>query len=388
MDEKILFVDDEENILHAYKLSLRKKFKVVTANSGPEGLEKLEAEGPFAVIVSDMKMPGMDGIEVLPRAADIAPDTVRMMLTGFAELQTAVEAVNSGKIFRFLTKPCPADEIAAALGDGVAQYRLITAERELLEDTLNGSIKVLTEILSLVNPATFGRAQRVEEIVLHLAAKLKLDDVWQYEIAAMLSQIGCITLDQSILEKIYAGRELDEDEQAMVDRHPGIGRQLIEHIPRLEAVAGMVEKQSMRYADFGEPTPIGEMACEDLGAQILNVAVNFDRLTTGGSTAEQAMAAMSLKKKLYNQDVVSALRDIDDQFAAMNIKEVMVRDMKLDMIVNDDVKACNGMLLVTKGQPVTRAVLERLKQYADNSIGVEEPVCVLVPKYADEPALV
>ncbi len=373
-DDKILFVDDEENILHAYKLSLRKKFKVVTANSGPEGLEKLEAEGPFAVIVSDMKMPGMDGIEVLSRAADIAPDTVRMMLTGFAELQTAVEAVNSGKIFRFLTKPCPADEIAA--------------ERELLEDTLNGSIKVLTEILSLVNPATFGRAQRVEEIVLHLAAKLKLDDVWQYEIAAMLSQIGCITLDQSTLEKIYAGRELDEDEQAMVDRHPGIGRQLIEHIPRLEAVAGMVEKQSMRYADFGEPTPIGEMTCEDLGAQILNVAVNFDRLTTGGSTAEQAMAAMSLKKKLYNQDVVSALRDIDDQFAAMNIKEVMVRDMKLDMIVNDDVKACNGMLLVTKGQPVTRAVLERLKQYADNSIGVEEPVCVLVPKYADEPALV
>ena len=115
MDEKILFVDDEENILHAYKLALRKKYKVTTATSGQEALEVIERRGPFAVIVSDMKMPGMDGIELLKRTSEIAPDSVRVMLTGYAELQTAVEAVNSGNIFRFLTKPCPAEDIAGTL---------------------------------------------------------------------------------------------------------------------------------------------------------------------------------------------------------------------------------------------------------------------------------
>jgi len=384
MDEKILFVDDEENILHAYKLALRKKYKVTTATSGQEALEVIERRGPFAVIVSDMKMPGMDGIELLKRTSEIAPDSVRVMLTGYAELQTAVEAVNSGNIFRFLTKPCPAEDIAGTLDSCLAQYRLVTAERVLLEDTLNGSIKVLTEILSLVNPATFGRARRVKEIARHIAAKLHLQELWQFEIAAMLSQIGCITLGQSTLEKIYSGRELDEDERTMLEKQPGIGRALIEHIPRLDGVAEMVENQSKRYVDFGEPVPIDDLSTEDLGAQILHVSIDFDRMATGGSTAEQVIQAFRMKRKDYNQDLVKALAGVGDGFSEMSIQQILVRDMKLDMVVNEDVLACNGLLLVTKGQVVTRPVMQRLRQYAEGSVGVAEPVCVMVPKYAEE----
>lgn len=384
MDEKILFVDDEENILHAYKLALHKQYQLTTATSAATALEMIESDGPFAVIVSDMKMPGMDGIEFLRIASERAPDTVRVMLTGFAELQTAVEAVNSGNIFRFLTKPCPAEEIAVTLESCLAQYRLVTSEKVLLEDTLNGSIKVLTEILSLVNPATFGRAQRIKEISQHIAVKLRLQEMWQFEIAAMLSQIGCITLSQSTLEKIYAGRELDDDEKTMLEKQPEVGRHLIEHIPRLESVAKMVENQSKRYVDYGDPIPIEKMSTEDLGAQILRVAIDFDRHATGGSTTEMAIQALQMHRKNYNMDLVKTLTDMDDGFSEMSIKQILVRDLKLDMVVNEDVKACNGLLLVIKGQVVTRPVMERLRQYSEGSVGVEEPICVMVHKYAEE----
>ena len=100
MTKQILFVDDDPQILHSYKLALEKQYKIMTAESGELALDLL-AENSFAVIVSDMRMPGMDGAQFLSEARKIAPDTVRIMLTGYAEVETAIQAVNSGQIFRF-----------------------------------------------------------------------------------------------------------------------------------------------------------------------------------------------------------------------------------------------------------------------------------------------
>ena len=135
MSDKILFVDDEENILQSIKRELRKRFEVFTACGGTEALDVLRKDGPFAVIVSDMRMPVMDGIQLLTTVKDIYPETVRLMLTGNADQETAIEAVNKGAIFRFLNKPCPTPTLAMALALAVRQYRLITAEKELLNKT-------------------------------------------------------------------------------------------------------------------------------------------------------------------------------------------------------------------------------------------------------------
>ena len=158
MTTKILCVDDELNVLEALSRSLRKDFRISIAQSGELGISMIENEGPFAVVVSDMRMPEMDGIEFLGRVQSMSPETVRIMLTGNADQQTAIRAVNDGNIFRFLNKPCPSDVLTSALTAGLEQYRLVNAEKNLLEQTLNKSVEVLVDILAIVNPTAFGRS--------------------------------------------------------------------------------------------------------------------------------------------------------------------------------------------------------------------------------------
>lgn len=184
MSEKILMVDDDFNILSGYLRSLHGEFQLETAPGGNEGVQCILQKGPYAVVVSDMRMPGMDGIQFLARVKTMSPDTVRVMLTGVGEIEAAVQAVNEGNIFRFLSKPCDKELMAKTLTAALVQHRMIIAEKELLERTLHGSIQVLTEVLSLINPAAFGRAMRARRYIHHLAEALKLENAWQYEIAA------------------------------------------------------------------------------------------------------------------------------------------------------------------------------------------------------------
>ncbi|WP_457577163.1 response regulator, partial [Desulfomarina sp.] len=114
-NETILFVDDEVNVLQSMKRQLRKRFTVLTSESRADALALLKKQGPVAVIVSDMRMPGMDGIQLLSQVKALYPDTVRIMLTGNADQETAVEAVNTGQIFRFLTKPCSMSVLVSSL---------------------------------------------------------------------------------------------------------------------------------------------------------------------------------------------------------------------------------------------------------------------------------
>jgi len=161
-NETILFVDDEVNVLQSMKRQLRKRFTVLTSESGADALALLKKQGPVAVIVSDMRMPEMDGIQLLSQVKALYPDTVRIMLTGNADQQTAIEAVNTGQIFRFLTKPCAMSVLVSSLALALRQYRLIIAEQQLLNETLKGSIKVLSELLSIANSEAFSSGYRSE----------------------------------------------------------------------------------------------------------------------------------------------------------------------------------------------------------------------------------
>ncbi len=153
MNNNILFVDDEANILDGYKRHLRKQFRIETALGGEQGLAAVVNQGPYAVIISDLRMPGMDGIQFLSRVREISPDSVRMMLTGHADLENAMEAINKGNIFRFLTKPCMPAVLALVLEAGIEQYRLVMSEKELLEKTLKltESLKKKTRTLQRKN---------------------------------------------------------------------------------------------------------------------------------------------------------------------------------------------------------------------------------------------
>ncbi len=376
--EKILLVDDEKNLLAALERQLRRTFNVVTAEGGQSGLQELQKNGPFAVIVSDMRMPEMNGIQFLVKASELCPDTVRMMLTGNSDLETAMHAVNEGNIFRFLTKPCQKDTLEWALADGIKQYRLVMAERDLLENTLKGSIQVLTNILELVSPLAFSRTSRIRNYVSQMCKRLNVKDTWQYELAAMLSQIGCVAVPSDTMAKVYAGGDLSEEELRMFRDHPQLGKQLLSKIPRLESVSEMV---------FGQLTSVQKTASDGdtlptdsglLGAEMLRTAIDFDSMISRGKTATQALGELKSGDKSYYPDILQTLRDIQVAQVEMQSKVVKIRDLNDSMILAEDIQTQSGALLAAKDQQVSISVRKLLLNYIGQKV-IQETVSVLIP---------
>lgn len=364
MVEKILCVDDEENILQAYQRSLRKDFQIDTAAGGERALELMRSDGPYAVIVSDMRMPGMDGVQFLALARALAPETIRIMLTGNADQQTASAAVNEGHIFRFLTKPCTPESLKTSLLAGVQQYHVLRAEKELLEKTLIGSLQLVTDILSMVNPTAFGRASRVRRLVRQLSAIMKAEAAWQIEIAAMLSQIGCITVPEDTLLKVYEGKSLSAVELRMVENSPKVGHDMISRIPRLEPVADIIAHQERLANTLHHPEESGTGMPVPLGAHILNLALDFDQLIEAKLSSSQAFNQIQRRGNRYDQFAVAALREVVEASETMyEIREVNTHELAEHTILAEDIVAANGVLLVAKGQEVTTSLRMHLENF-------------------------
>lgn len=383
MTEKILFVDDEPNILHSIQRQLRKRFSLQTVESGTEALRILEEEGPFAVIVSDMRMPNMSGVELLAQVKDLYPDMVRLMLTGNADQETAMEAVNTGHIFRFLTKPCPQATFITSLALALRQHRLITAEKELLQKTLKGSVTVLSELLGVANPLAFSAGLRIKEYVVKIAEALHLPRLWQYEIAALMSQIGCMTLPGEVLNKIYAGHDLTQDETDMYTNHPMVGKALLEKIPRLEHVTQMIALQQKRFDEYTDDL-VGSTFEEILtGAQILKAVIDFDRQLFLGKTSREALSWLRKQKKCYNPSVLDTLEKVKVTIHE-HILSLHVGQITAGMVAAEDVLAKNGVLIIPKGQTITGPLLQGMKNFS-KQVGLIEPIRVQMGQLSETP---
>src|SRR5579872_5253800 len=179
--KKILFVDDEPNVLSAIQRQLHSIYTVETAVGPVQGLTALKSWKDYAVVVADMAMPEMNGVEFLSKVKELAPDIVRVMLTGYADQGTVIDAINQGNIFRFLNKPCSTEHLIETLEACVRQNHLITAERDLLEKTFGGSLKVLTELLAMTDPRRFGSAESLRDNIRVLAEKLEVKTTWELE---------------------------------------------------------------------------------------------------------------------------------------------------------------------------------------------------------------
>src|SRR5579875_3563463 len=192
---RVLCVDDEPSVLDGLRDILRRDFDVRTAEGGLEGLETLRRDaGSFAIVISDMRMPKMSGVNFLRSAHLWAPDAAKVLLTGEADLDDAIRAVNSAQLFRFLTKPCDPEELRRACVAALGRHRVKTAERELLEQTVRGSVDALSEALAIGNPAAFGRSRRIKPLAVRLAKAAGLADWWEVEVAATLADLGAVSL--------------------------------------------------------------------------------------------------------------------------------------------------------------------------------------------------
>jgi len=367
LSEKILFVDDEPNMLAALQRELCDRYRIETAAGGQEGLEKLAGAGPYAVIVADYRMPRMDGIRFLNQVMHAAPDSVRIMLSGNADLQAAVDAVNHGQVFRFLTKPCPPDLLTQTLDAGLRQYQLVTAEKELLEKTLVESINMLTEVLSIVSPKAYGRSLRVRQLVGIIARRLSPAGAWQYEMAAALSQLGWIIFPPELLDKIELGKPLSADESLLYSRHPFTARKLLEKIPRLELIARIIERQNRAIDDLCLDASAGEQYFVDFGAHLLAVCVEYDKLILQGLSHDEAILHLYAQTNRYLPPVLatmSALKSARIDRRVYRIEEVAIEQLETGMTIVEPLRDTNGDILVEQNTPVTRALIVDLFRLA------------------------
>jgi CheY-like chemotaxis protein len=378
----VLCVDDEPQILAGLTVSLRRRYEILTAISGQEALEILAGRPGIAVVLSDMRMPGMDGAAFLEKAKDVAPDAVRMLLTGYSEIGAAMNAVNQGQIFRFLTKPCPTMTILSSMYHAVEHHKLITAERVLLEQTLRGVIKALTDVLAVTNPVSFGRATRIKRKVAKLADAIQLPDRWQVEVAAMLSQLGAIVLAPETAERVYRGQPLSRDEASAVARVPEITDQLLANIPRLEDVRAILSASTKTYFHFEalENEYDAKMA---RAGHVLKAAADFDALETTHRSTVVAIDVMRGQVNDYDAAVLAALPALLGPGSTHEQREVLFADLKVGMIVAEDVHLDGGALLAARGLELTPGMVERMQNMRRGTT-TKTRVKVLVPCVPEE----
>lgn len=362
-ENRVLFVDDDPKVLSAVERRFEDVLDIEFAEGPSEAIKAVQERGPFAVVISDMRMPEMTGIEMLTSIREIAPDTVRIILTGYADLESTISAINLGNIFRFLSKPCPHDILEKAIKEGIRQYELVRSEKQLVEGTLMGSVKVLSDVLALVNPAAFGRASRVKRIAMAIARRMKIENLWEIEIASMLSALGCLTLPAATLEKLTSNGSLSDSEQRLFEQHPDIAKGLLEHIPRLENVAQIVAYQEKHFDGGGFPRD--KLAGEKipLGARILKVALDFDAKEGRYEDPVDAVVNMKSYRSRYDSNVLSSLEEVLDELFLWQPTEVTVAEIKVGMVFADHVRSTRGSLLIAKGHEVTPSALRFLINY-------------------------
>ncbi|HEU4655398.1 MAG TPA: HD domain-containing phosphohydrolase [Steroidobacteraceae bacterium] len=370
----VLCVDDEARVVEGLALHLRKEYRVYTALGGEEGLQKLKELGGAAVVVSDMRMPVMDGATFLKRVMRSYPDTTRILLTGEPGRDAAVAAVNEGQIFRFLTKPCPPDQLKSAIEAAVVQHKLVSAERQLLQETLIGSIQALIDVLAITNPVAFGRAARVKRLAVNFAQELGCRGFWQLEAASMLSQLGYISLPVELVEKLYYGERLNKDEQTLAEAVPQVANKLLGHIPRLEPVLQILS--AVNYSEdqlkaLGEGT-IG------LGARMLSLVLDYDALVTQGHSADVAVQTLRRKTARYSENLVQRFATlVGANTGSSEVREMPLRLVQPGMTILEDLRTHMGTLLVPRGFEVTETFLERVRNFGEGMLA--EKIKVLVP---------
>lgn len=374
MNGKILLVDDDPNILSGFRRQLRKQFEIVTANGGIEALDVIQAKGPFAVIVSDMRMPEMDGVQFLQAARELSPDSVRLMLTGNADQQTATDAVNEGRIFRFLNKPCSPEVLAEALLAAQEQFRLITAEKELLTKTLGGSVNLLTDVLSLVNPLAFGRVAHVRRVTRQLCTQMDVTNAWEVEVAAMLCLVGCITVPEDTLKKLAEGKVLTNHEAEVYRRHPQVGFDLVSKVPRLEGAARIIAYQHKRFDGGGIPVDSVREESIPLGARILKAALDVTQLAASGFPCDKVLYTLKARDGSYDPRVLAALEVVME--GEFEVRLINLEELEPGLLLEENIVDLNGDILIARGHAVTETICKRLKHFAEIGRGIREPIRV------------
>jgi len=353
--DHILIVDDDRELLRALREGLSPKFHVIVASNSDEALQLLRTDSSLAAIVTDMRMPGMDGVELLKQARAISPNTSRLMLTSAGDAQTAIQAVNEGNVVRFLTKPCSFLDLEQAL-DGALHLRrdsLGLSDEQL--HLLRGAIEILVKVIQMVAPGTHALAERLRQRVRELALEMGVSHIWALEVSAMLAPLGRLTSPLA-----------DEDPiESLMGHFPQAAAALLKKLPRLEEVARSIGYLSKNFDGSGLPhSPVSGRSIP-LGARLLRVVRDLEVFQNEGFSLEQSLEKMQALKGVYDPEALAAAvacfahsdAESYDHSLPMN-----VMDLEEGHILADDISTAAGVLLLTSGCRVTANLQRSLRQ--------------------------
>lgn len=380
MVPKVLLVDDDEAILTGYQRNLRKRFDLDMVTNGASALELMSSETSYAVVVADMHMPSMNGLDLLKQVRESCPDTTRIMITGDADQRTAADAVNHGQVFRFLAKPCHSDDLIEAIEAGVRQYQLVRAEKDLLEQTLSGAVESMTELLSAVDPKAFGSAQLLKYRAVRVARILKAEREWEIGLAALLSPIGRMTVSPKLLLRSNGNGPLTKEERALLERVPEFGARLIRRIPRLEQVAEMVLYQSKGFDGSGFPA--GSVQGQEIpfGARILKPLADVIRDEQDGDLGH-ALDRLLAHRSCYDPEILQVVKDfIEAEMGLNSVHRAPGIPTPLDQLKEGQVLAAQvvteeGMIVLLPGIRLSMGHIQLLQNLAE-LLNLREPILI------------
>jgi response regulator RpfG family c-di-GMP phosphodiesterase len=423
---RVILIDDEPGVLRALERVLRREpFEVTTTTSPSELLHTLRSQ-EFAVIVSDQRMPDIQGTELLEQSRSIAPHAVRITLTGYADKDAAIDAINRGSVSRFLTKPWDDDVLRREIRDAVDSYNLRAENRRLLDLTqrqnaelreinenlearvagrtaeitrLNqdlrrgfaASIFVIAQLGEMHSPVVGSHSKRVARLAQTLAEELGLsrDEVFTIYSAALLHDIGMTALPADLVSRDFAALNLTERE--LLKRHVVEGERITGMVPNLSEAAPLVRGHHERWDGAGYPDRLAGQHIP-LGARIIAVCDAYDHALNSRTRFTQTSPAAALAEVVrhrgeqFDPHLVDALEShLRDELDDPEPAELGLRDLRPGMILAGDVETTRGLLLLKSGTELTDDHLHKLRTYR-HSDPIAEPIAVL--RTAAEPVSV
>lgn len=413
-EPKVLFVDDEPNILQSLRRVMRQEnFTVQTAVTPEEALE-LITQHDFAVVISDQRMPSMRGAELLEKIRRHSPQTIRMILTGYADMQSAMDAINKGGAERYISKPWDDVVLQDTVRDAVSRYQLLrenltlqetlsirNAElesltknmeqkvfertREVLElnqhikQNFNGALNILATLTERHSNVMGSHAKRICEISLSLAASLNMpkSDQEQLRVAALLHDIGSIGLPEEIVKKPKNQR--NDYEQRVMEQHPILGASLLEHIPQFKNASAMILAHHEYWDGTGYPHQLKRTQIP-LGARIIAVADAYDNALNQQGTYANTTPAQVIRQmehhanRLYDENVLNELKTLvlDGELGISDTDTIDIgwRDVRTGMVLSKDLVTTTGVLILKKDSDITAEVYRHLEKLFEHDLAV------------------
>lgn len=362
--QKLLFVDDDASLLRALDRSLRFDYDLQLAESGEIALEMLREDNSTSVIVTDMEMPGMDGLEFIEQARQIAPHSIYIMLTGNQDFDTAIAAVNDGSVFRFLSKPCPITAIKRAVDAAFKQRELLFSERELLERTCVGAVDLLTDVIESLKPELLDQSRRVDATMQLCEAALGGAGSYAYRLAAKLGLLGFALLPQIEQDNFRRLRPSNPASQLILKKIMESSSRLVGRIPRLAPIAELLD--SVPPADMQVLHGAVDLNSSKIGAALLKVAIYWSVVSQKESDVSNALGQLSTAMP----DIPAVIEDVLLASGTGRNRErvvlIQLHELREGMMLKHNVKGIDGRTLIRAGLPLTETIIEKLKLHEDS----------------------